>query len=317
MTHEPAVDADSLADAPEIEAPADALTEPLEGIPIGEVKEETFDYDPMAELEKAVRGSDEDSLADVALDVVVQMGHVARTTGKTGTEGEQDFARAAAGHTAARLAKDGRVVRVIGADEAVPRSEVFVAIHCDGHSNRSAHGASVGFRDNNGKRVAHAWKEAYQRGGWSRGFRQDNLTVGLSDYYGTKKATQAGTPFAFILEAGFLTNVEDRRLLATETGHLRCAEAIRQSVSAVLGATGQEPVPGDDQEVEMFTFGVQSSNPTEAGMWLLAGDGKAHHIPKPSDVQALNRAGVKDAGELSREFLLRFERVHPDVGPLP
>ncbi|HEX2259428.1 MAG TPA: hypothetical protein VHJ40_06775 [Actinomycetota bacterium] len=72
-----------------------------------------------------------------------------------------------------------------------------------------------------------------------------------------------------------------------------------------------------DEEAEMFTFGVQSSDPTEAGMWLLAGDGKAHHIPKPSDVQALHRAGVKDAGELSREFLRRFERVHPDLGTLP
>ena len=239
MTHEPEDDAGSLAD--EIAASADAPTEQLQGIPVGEVQEAAFDYDPYEELNKATQGPDPDSLADAALQVVIQMGHVARTTGITGTGGEQDFARAAAGHTAARLAQDGRTVQVIGADDAVPRSEVFVAIHCDGNDNHSAHGASVGFRNTDGKRVADAWKEAYQRGGWSRGFRSDNNTAGLSRYYGTGKAQRAGTPFAFILEAGFLTNAEDRALLANDEGHARCAEAIRQAVSAVLGGGSVQP----------------------------------------------------------------------------
>lgn len=166
--------------------------------------------------------------------VVIQMGHVPRTQGKTGTQGEQDFARGAAGHAAGRLGWDGHVATVIGADDPVPRSDVFVAIHCDGSNSPQASGASVGYRNAEGARIASAWKAAYQQLGWSRGFRADNYTKALAEYYGTGRAARAGTPFAFILEAGFLTNPADRALLANADGHVRCAEAIRQAVRAVL-----------------------------------------------------------------------------------
>lgn len=248
MTHETEPDPNNLADADaaEIEAPLDAVVEQLEDVPVGAQQDAVFDYDPDAELEKGMRGPepDPDSLADPTLDVVVQMGHVDRTSGITGTAGEQVFTKAAAGHTAALLLQAGRTVKVIKADENVPQSQVFVAIHCDGHSNTSASGASVGYLDNKGKKGATAWKEAYQRAGWPRGFRQDNLTAGLSSYYGNKKAVRAGTPTAFVLEAGFLTNPEDRALLANDAGHLRCATAIRDAVAAILGAgSGGGPGP--------------------------------------------------------------------------
>jgi hypothetical protein len=66
-----------------------------------------------------------------------------------------------------------------------------------------------------------------------------------------------------------------------------------------------------DEEEDMFIFGVASPDPAEGGVWLLAGDGRAHHVPRPEDLEAMKRAGVKDVGPMSRDFLLRFERVHP------
>jgi hypothetical protein len=72
------------------------------------------------------------------------------------------------------------------------------------------------------------------------------------------------------------------------------------------------------EEEDMFIFGVASPDPTEGGVWLLAGDGRAHHVPRPEDLEAMKRAGVKDVGPMSRDFLLRFERVHPALeGSLP
>ena len=66
----------------------------------------------------------------------------------------------------------------------------------------------------------------------------------------------------------------------------------------------------------MFMFGVRSEDVTRGGIWLLAGDGKAHHVPKPEDLTALSK-GVKHIGDVSEDFLLRFERIHPELDNLP
>ncbi|HEX2259429.1 MAG TPA: glucosaminidase domain-containing protein [Actinomycetota bacterium] len=79
------------------------------------------------------------------------------------------------------------------------------------------------------------------------------------------------------------------------------------------------PGPGmkeEDDFVDVVTFGVQSADPTIAGMWLLAGDGKAHHVPTPEDLAALGNV-VKHLGDMSEEFLRRFERIHPALENLP
>lgn len=299
MTHEP--DEDPTGE--EMETPPDVDAIELEGVPMGDSEPESIDFNPDDELQKAI--DLKDSEADVSIDVVVQMGHVARTTGKTGTAGEQDFARAAAAHTAGRLAADGRVVQVIGADDPIPRSEVFVAIHCDGSENQAARGASVGFRNENGRRAAHAWKAAYQRLGW-QSFRADNYTAGLRDYYGTRKAKDAGTPFAFILEAGFLTNPNDRALLANQAGHIRCAEAIRQAVNSVLGggsALVNVPSPTTNREdLEMVI--IQHDGPG-GGIALLSG-GKFTMLPTSQLVgklTALGATGPKSVDAQTWEFL--------------
>jgi hypothetical protein len=67
----------------------------------------------------------------------------------------------------------------------------------------------------------------------------------------------------------------------------------------------------EEEDLDVFIFGVTSDDPTMNGGWLLAGDGRAHQIPGPDDLAALKRMGIRDAGELTVEFLKRFERVHP------
>ncbi|MEA2901435.1 MAG: N-acetylmuramoyl-L-alanine amidase [Actinomycetota bacterium] len=238
MTHQPEPDPDSGADAIfpplDIPPPANFPTKLLDGVPVGEVRDEKFDIPPKKAFQDALFNPESD--ADIKVDVVIEMGHVALRTGATGTAGEQDFNVAAAGHIASRLRQDGRTVVVIDCETFPPKSTVYVSIHCDGSESPSARGASVGFRDEKGARAAHAFLNAYQANGWSGGVRADNYTDALARYYGTRQAAEAGTPFAFITECGFLTNPDDRALLANETGHKRAAEAVRQAVNEVLGA---------------------------------------------------------------------------------
>ena len=238
MTHQPEPDPDSGADAIfpplDIPPPADFPTKLLDGVPVGQVRDEKFDVPPKKAFEDALFNPETD--AEVKVDVVIEMGHVALKTGATGTAGEQAFNVAAAGHIASRLRQDGRTVVVIDCETFPPKSTVYVSLHCDGSNSPSARGASVGFRDEKGARAAHAFLKAYQANGWSGGVRADNYTDALRRYYGTGQAAEAGTPFAFITECGFLTNPDDRALLANETGHKRVAEAVRQAVNEVLGA---------------------------------------------------------------------------------
>ena len=104
----------------------------------------------------------------------------------------------------------------------------------------------------------------------------------------------------------------------TVRGHAAVGNMMRGQISAVLGGAGL-PVhePADDDEVEMLLFGVRSETLTEAGVWLLAGDGKAHHVSRPSDLALLEAGGVKNIGDVSRDLLLRFERIHPELSNLP
>jgi hypothetical protein len=200
--------------------------------------------------------------------VCIQMGHVARASGKTGTSGEQDFARLAAAHAAGRLGEwYGHQVRVIGADDPVPKTDFFFSIHCDGSTSRSARGASIGYQDARGETLGGQFKQAYARLGWPT-FRADNYTEALRGYYGVARARKAGTRYATIIEAGFLTSPEDRALLVTpdESGAARVAQAICDAVGAVMGHPRQpddappppdpvDPDPPDWREAVIFDPG--------------------------------------------------------------
>lgn len=176
--------------------------------------------------------------------VLLQMGHCFRKTGATGTNGidgdpsEQEFAQAACLAAAPMLRTAGHSPVVMDADE--PSSmyagyDAFVAVHCDGSTSEGARGASIGYRTAEGAHLGAVFKQAYADLGW-KGFRPDNYTAALAGYYGVREAVQAGTLYAVIIEAGFLTNPTDEALLTPPGGSQRLARSITAAVNAVFGA---------------------------------------------------------------------------------
>lgn len=173
--------------------------------------------------------------------VVVQLGHCYRRSGATGTAGEQEFATAAGNACRLRLAQAGHTPKIILADDPLDayRGDAFVAIHCDGSTSASAHGASVGYRNTPGRELAAGWKRHYAAAGWV-GFRPDNYTAALAGYYGVRRAVSVGNTRAFIAEAGFLTNPGDRAKLTAVDGPDRFARALTAVVVDTFGGRPQE-----------------------------------------------------------------------------
>lgn len=160
--------------------------------------------------------------------LVVQRGHCYRKTGATGTTGEQDYATRVADACERLLSgRGGWTVRKILADDALNlyAGDAFVAVHCDGSTNASARGASVGYRTPEGQTFGQSWKRAYDARGWD-GFRPDNYTTALAQYYGTGNAVSRGNRRAIIVECGFLTSPDDRALLNAPGGPERVALSI-------------------------------------------------------------------------------------------
>jgi hypothetical protein len=173
--------------------------------------------------------------------LVVQRGHCYRTSGATGTAGEQPYAASVANACVNLLhGRGGWTVRAILADESISRyaGDAFVAIHCDGSTSSTARGASVGYRNRAGQLFGQAWKRAYAARGWTGGFRPDNYTAALQGYYGTGNAIAQGNERAFIAECGFMTNPQDRQLMTMEGGAARVALAIGDA----LGITQEDDV---------------------------------------------------------------------------
>lgn len=204
--------------------------------------------------------------------LVVQMGHCYRKTGATGTTGEQAFT-SAVGEACVRLlnGKNGWTVRKILADESSTnyRGDAFVAIHCDGSTSSSARGASIGYRTPEGQAFGQAWKRAYAARGWP-GFRVDNYTTALSQYYGTGTAVAQGNRRAFILEAGFLTNPEDRAILHASGGVERVALAIGDALG--IDNTMEDDVSGAEVWSYPLSFhppGAPNPVTYSAAQWLV------------------------------------------------
>lgn len=159
--------------------------------------------------------------------LVVQKGHCYRTTGSTGTTGEQDYATAVADACVRLLnGKSGWSVRVILADSGSYSGDAFAAIHCDGSTNNTARGSSTGYQSERGRQFAEAWMNAYAARGWTGGFRPPNYTDALAGYYGVRNAINAGNDRAVILECGFMTNAQDKQLMTGPGGVDRVALAI-------------------------------------------------------------------------------------------
>jgi len=185
--------------------------------------------------------------------LVVQLGHCYRKTGATGTTGEQEYATKVGNACRALLhGRGGWQVRVILADDPASSyvGDAFFAIHCDGSTSPAARGASVGYRTPEGQTAAQAWKRAYATRGWP-GFRPDNYTTALAQYYGTGTAVARGNRKAVILECGFRTNSEDRALLDGPGG----PERVALSIGDALGIPVAPPEVADvnlDDKVTWF-----------------------------------------------------------------
>ncbi|MGH9165594.1 MAG: N-acetylmuramoyl-L-alanine amidase, partial [Acidimicrobiales bacterium] len=163
--------------------------------------------------------------------VTVQMGHCFRTTGKTGGRGEQTFAREVGERLQPLLEERGHSVRLIKAGERAKTGEVFIALHTDGVDNTSVRGASTGFPDDDGGRLAQAWKRAHQRAGFPSGFLSDNRTTDERKYYGF--GDHQTHKFRFLAEHGFHSNDKDFEWMHNHFD--ACADAHVAAVSEVLG----------------------------------------------------------------------------------
>jgi len=176
--------------------------------------------------------------------IAIQRGHCFRTRGATGTSGhrgtEQQYADRLAKACAKMMRDRGHTVYVLTADEAVPKTDVFVAFHQDGSISSSAHGASVGYQTARSKAYATTWKILYEQAGWPQksGFRPDNYTSALRNYYGFRRASSDAE---VIFEHGFATNQRDENWM---WDHLETTARVHaDTLDSFVGAV---PPPGDD-----------------------------------------------------------------------
>lgn len=198
--------------------------------------------------------------------LIVQQGHCYRTTGATGTAGEQDYATAVAKACVVHLnGRHGWTVRTTLADVDDYRADAFFAVHCDGAVSSSARGASAGYQTAEGQQLAQSWKRAYAARGWPI-FRPDNYTSALANYYGVARAVTAGTRRAVIAECGFLTSPADRALLLAPDGPARVALALGDA----LGITAP-PTPRSTTEEDIMY--LRNTGPDGKERWAI-GTGK-------------------------------------------
>lgn len=254
--------------------------------------------------------------------VVIQRGHVPRSSGSTGAPGEQQFAIDTAAALAPLLRGMGLDVRVIDADEPSwkYRGDLFVSLHYDSSASSTASGASVGYQSAEGHRLARLWKLAYTAEGWTRGFRDDNYTTNLGQYYGVREAIAQGNRAAIITEAGFITNDGDRRLMTPA----RTARSIARAVADYTGTPMEDDMALTDDDIDRIVDaliarqiakwhpGDQDSDDTQSlgkavnqgrgfarDAWLRAGQ-IARAVDKmadtlPTDVRDAVRAELADA----------------------
>ena len=169
------------------------------------------------------------------LNCVVQAGHVPRTRGATGANGllgtEQQFTLKTATYIQKWLTLRGWTCEMIGADDDIPDSTVFVAIHHDGSRNASARGPSVGYPadyKDGSKNCAQEWKRVYGAAYPGPSFRPDNYTAGLRGYYAFRKSTAR---IKLCCEHGFGSNAQDAAFMWSDAGQKAAVDA----VEAVLG----------------------------------------------------------------------------------
>ena len=139
--------------------------------------------------------------------VLLQAGHVGRTTGNIGSihNGlvESQWNERVAIRVEDILTKKGIMVERVGAKIPTTTAEIAVAIHFDGSETACLTGASIGHDGSNGsKLLAKNWRKEYGAF-FPFKWHKDNFTKNLSHYYGFSKVT---TSKGFlVLELGEIT----------------------------------------------------------------------------------------------------------------
>jgi N-acetylmuramoyl-L-alanine amidase len=153
-------------------------------------------------------------------DLIIQMGHVGRTSGATGTAGEQAFTKALGAALYKKFTDNTTVkVRLMGADNwTAPqpnKTMLFFAIHADGSINKNARGISVGYPEGANQVFSYHIKNNYRLlTGFSS--RQDNYTKGLKNYYAWRLNHVKADHYC-LLEHGFMTNPIERDYMNNHT----------------------------------------------------------------------------------------------------
>ena len=154
-------------------------------------------------------------------DIIIQMGHVGRTSGSTGTYREQEFNKDL-GYAINHILKDNKKLkyRLMGADDWLSsqpnKCTVFFSIHGDGSTNKQAAGFSCGFKIDTNQDFKE--KLAVSYGNLCKFTRRkDNYTSGLRLYYSwtptTTRPARVSAMYTCLLEHGFLTNDIEREWL--------------------------------------------------------------------------------------------------------
>lgn len=240
--------------------------------------------------------------------LIIQMGHCYRTTGATGTTGEQSFASKVA-RSCLRLlhGRGGWTTWATLADQDIYDADAFVAIHCDGSTNTAARGASAGYRTREGQRFAQDWKRAYAVRGWSV-FRPDNYTAALAGYYGVREAVAAGTRRAMIVECGFLTNPTERAVLTGPGGADRVALAIGDALGIPHDHLEETPVKNLILANKLGVDGKPSGE-----IWV--GDGiSRRHVADPAELAGLQYWIQQRGGEATVHEFADLRVLGEDIG---
>ncbi|HEV7180512.1 MAG TPA: hypothetical protein VGN11_11620 [Candidatus Baltobacteraceae bacterium] len=187
------------------------------------------------------------ALTATHVDVVVSAGHEGRPAScaahprracNLGTSGEREWTPLVADEAARVLRAHGLSVARLSADfDGRYDTGAAVFIHFDGSAVPCSSGASIGYHRPADARAAEQWRALYRQY-IPFGFRPDNFTVGLRDYYAFRQVDARNG--ALVLELGELTCPAQRAWLAPR---LRWeGDLVAYYLSRLIGK-GQVPAP--------------------------------------------------------------------------
>ena len=154
-------------------------------------------------------------------DVLISAGHEGRPAScahfpqhhcNLGANGEREWTPIVADAATHVLRAHGVTVARLPADFAGKyRVNAAVFIHFDGSDPPCLSGASIGYADKRDAAAASAWRRLYGAY-WPFGFRRDNFTTSLREYYAYKQVN--ATDASLVLELGEITCSAQRAWLA-------------------------------------------------------------------------------------------------------